>query len=313
MSVVIGGSPTATGGTAPYNYSWAPGGSLNNTTSSNPVATPLTNTIYTVFVTDAAGNTGSATVTILLHAQSIASAGPNHDLCVGDSVTLGGTNIPGGGTVFSWAPNIDISSNSAPNPVAWPIQTTTYTLTVTGPNCTINVSTVTITVHPLPVISAGPDVTILSGQSITLNASGATQYYWSPNTWMNYSNIPNPDVDPANTITYYLLAVDGNGCTAYDNVTITVIESDSLFIYNTFTPNNDGDNDSWFIGNIYSYPDNTLTIFNRNGRVVYSAHPYENNFHGKNQGDELPCGTYYYILDTGKNNKVLHGSVTILR
>ena len=280
-STTIGGAPTASGGTMPYTYSWVPSAGLNNTTSANPIATPTTNTQYTLYVTDAAANSGSAAINVLLHAQSFASAGSAQTICLGDTITLGGINITGGGTVFSWTPNIDLSSNSAANPLAWPIQTTTYTLTVTGPNCPPNITTVKITVNPLPVINAGPDVTILSGQSTSLNASGGTTYTWTPNVSLNYINIPNPDADPTYTLTYYVYGTNQYGCTASDDVIVTVEESDSLFIYNTFTPNGDGDNDNFYIGNIEKFPDNTLTVFNRNGRIVYNAHPYTNNWHAE--------------------------------
>ena len=313
-SLTIGGSPTATGGTAPYTYSWAPSTYLSNITIANPTCLPSSNQTYTVFVTDAAGATGTSTVNVFMHGQSLASAGSAQAICLGDTITLGGpTNFTGGGTVFTWAPNIDISNTSAPNPLAWPVVTTTYTLTVTGPNCPTNTSTVNIVVHPLPVVSAGQNITILSGQSTQLNGTGAQNYFWSPSTSLNYPNIAGPDADPSYTITYNLIGTDQYGCAGYSQVTVTVVESDSLFIYNTFTPNGDGDNDNWYIGNIWGCPDNTLTVFNRYGRIVYTAHPYTNNWHGKLNGDELPAATYYFILDPGNGKKEVHGSVTILR
>ena len=312
-TVTIGGSPTASGGTAPYTYSWAPAAGLNNTTSSNPTATPSTNTQYTVFVIDAAFNSGSSTVNVLLHAQSFASAGLSQSICEGDTVTLGGNNLTAGGAIYNWSPGLGLSSATATNPLAFPLTTTTYTLTVTGPNCPPNITFVTVTVHPLPIANAGTDVTILSGQSTMLNGSGGSIYWWSPATSLNYQTIQNPDADPTYTITYFLAVSDQYGCISYDNVTVTVEPSDSLFIYNTFTPNGDADNDNWYIGNIDKFPDNTLTVYNRNGRIVYNAHPYTNNWHGKTSGEELPCATYYYILDKGNGDPVVHGAVTLLR
>lgn len=313
-SVNLGGSPTASGGTAPYTYSWVPVTYLSNSTAANPACTPAANTSYTVYVTDAAGNTASGSVSVSIYSQSLASAGNGKTICAGDTAILGGpVNLTGGGTVYSWAPNTNISSTSVPYPKVWPPLTTTYTLTVTGPNCPPNVSTVTVTVRPLPPVSAGPNVTIYSGQSIQLQGSGAVNYLWSPSTSLNYPNIPNPDAAPTLTIIYNLLGIDQYGCAAYSSVKVTVIETDSLFFYNTYTPNGDGDNDNWYIGNVYSYPNNTLTVYNRYGRVVYNAHPYINNWHGKTGGDELPAATYYYIFDPGNGKKEIHGAVTIIR
>jgi gliding motility-associated-like protein len=248
-----------------------------------------------------------------VYAESLASAGTSQEICEGDTVTLGGNNLNATGVTYNWTPNIDLSSNSAPKPQAWPALTTVYTLTVNGPNCPSNVSSVTITVHPLPAVNAGPDVTIYSGQATQLNGSGATTYFWTPGTSLNYTNIPNPDANPTYTIQYVLIGTDQYGCVNYDGVVVTVLETDSLFLYNTFTPNGDGDNDNWVIGNLDKFPDNTLTIYNRYGRQVYYAHPYSNNWHGKSGGEELPAATYYYILDKGDGSKELHGAVTILR
>jgi len=54
-STVIGGSPTASGGTSPYTYVWKPTTGLDDPTKANPTASPLTTTTYTVQVTDANG------------------------------------------------------------------------------------------------------------------------------------------------------------------------------------------------------------------------------------------------------------------
>jgi hypothetical protein len=65
-SVQIGGSPTATGGTPPYTYSWTPTTSLSNPTIANPIAAPTSTTTYTVLVTDDNGctDTDSMRVTV---------------------------------------------------------------------------------------------------------------------------------------------------------------------------------------------------------------------------------------------------------
>lgn len=63
-AVQIGGSPTASGGTAPYTYAWTPATGLNDATLANPTASPTTTTEYIVVVTDANNCTGSDTVTV---------------------------------------------------------------------------------------------------------------------------------------------------------------------------------------------------------------------------------------------------------
>lgn len=63
-STVIGGSPTASGGMAPYTYSWLPITGLSDSTVDNPIASPTSTTTYAVTVTDSKGCTGSDNMTL---------------------------------------------------------------------------------------------------------------------------------------------------------------------------------------------------------------------------------------------------------
>lgn len=73
-----------------------------------------------------------------------------------------------------------------------------------------------------------------------------------------------------------------------------------LEVYTLVTPNGDGNNDVWFIGNIDApeYRDNSVKVFNRWGQLVWDATQYDNTnvvFDGvDNNGGRLPEGTYYY-------------------
>ncbi|WP_343762133.1 gliding motility-associated C-terminal domain-containing protein, partial [Gangjinia marincola] len=80
----------------------------------------------------------------------------------------------------------------------------------------------------------------------------------------------------------------------------------AIIIYNLVSPDPDGNNDFFRIGNIEAYPDNEVKIYNRWGVLVYEAEGYNNNtvrFEGVsdgrvtiNEGDKLPVGTYFYIV-----------------
>jgi gliding motility-associated-like protein len=77
-----------------------------------------------------------------------------------------------------------------------------------------------------------------------------------------------------------------------------------VVIPEAFTPDGDGINDEFVIQGIELYPNNTITIFNRWGVIVYEASNYQNNWDGKTQstftisGNDLPTATYYYLFDT---------------
>jgi len=103
--------------------------------------------------------------------------------------------------------------------------------------------------------------------------------------------------------------LDGNSS---DDPTVTLLGC--LDIFNEFSPNDDGVNDTFVINCIDQYPDNELTIYNRWGNVVYKMKGYNNNFRGLSNGrsvltqsELLPVGTYYYVLDLGNGSKPIVG------
>jgi gliding motility-associated-like protein len=79
-------------------------------------------------------------------------------------------------------------------------------------------------------------------------------------------------------------------------------------------------NDVFVIDCIENYPNNSIEIYNRWGNMVYEAKKYSNNFDGTSngravlsQGDELPVGTYYYVIDLGDESKPRVGWLYINR
>lgn len=80
---------------------------------------------------------------------------------------------------------------------------------------------------------------------------------------------------------------------------------------NFITPNGDGKNDVLFFADLESCPENGLKVFDRAGRMLYSASPYQNDWNGTYRGRKLEEDTYYYILERG-NLSPLKGYVTII-
>jgi gliding motility-associated-like protein len=245
-----------------------------------------------------------------------AHAGSNTSVCLNDSVQIGGNPSATGGKppyTYSWTPAATLNVSSAANPYAFPSSTTPYTLTVTDSTGSTAVSAITVSVLPLPIVIAGPDQTIIGGTSTQLQASGAVNYFWSPVTNLSSQNSATPTADPGASITYCVAGVDAKGCVSFDCTEIAVIPSDTVIIYNAFTPNGDGANDVLYIGNIQRFPNNTIQVFNRNGKLVFQESPYKNSWSGKIDGEELPSATYYVVFDKGDGAGKAHGAVTIIR
>jgi gliding motility-associated-like protein len=71
-----------------------------------------------------------------------------------------------------------------------------------------------------------------------------------------------------------------------------------ITIPNTFTPNSDGINDKWEIGNLADYTTADVKVFNRWGSEVYHFNSSLQAWDGTRNGKPLPVGTYYYIIKT---------------
>ena len=95
----------------------------------------------------------------------------------------------------------------------------TYVVTYTAPSS--DTATTSISIDSIPVVSAGADVAICTGNSTVLTASGATTYSWS--TGQTGASIT---VDPTTNTTYTVTGFNG-ACSATDSVDVTVNPQDS--------------------------------------------------------------------------------------
>jgi gliding motility-associated-like protein len=320
-SFAIGGKPSASGGKPPYKYSWSPATGLMNTTMANPICNLTDDVFYTLTVTDDSGKVATSNVQFVMNYLQYINAGKDTSVCVAGTALIGGSmNVIGQNITYNWLPVAGLSDSSLPQPISAPKQTTTYTLTSSTPGCKPTTHLVTITVIPTPVINAGTDITINEGETATLHASGGFFYDWSPINTLTYPKTAEPNAQPILTTDYILLGADKSGnCKGTDTVTVIVRPSDEPVIYNTFTPNSDNNNDTWYIGNIEKYPNNEMEIYNRYGKLVFKTKGYENKYNGntwdgKAFGNDVPSATYFYILDLGVAGKnKYHGTVTIVR
>ncbi len=82
-----------------------------------------------------------------------------------------------------------------------------------------------------------------------------------------------------------------------------------------FTPNGDGKNDLWQIDYLNAFPDCTVEIFNRWGDRLFNSTGYTTPFDGKFKGQDLPVGTYYYVININHPGypKPITGPLTIFR
>ncbi|MES2777262.1 MAG: PKD domain-containing protein [Bacteroidota bacterium] len=173
-----------------------------------------------------------------------------------------------------------------------------------------------VIVYPYPLVSAGPDLVVLQGGQVRINATVSAasgyRYRWTPSTWLDNDSIQTPTVImPQNDITYKVVVTADGGCSAEDEVFVKLLLAP--VIPNAFSPNRDGINDTWVIQYLESYPGATIQVFDRYGRIVFNTVGYNKPFDGKLNGTDLPVGVYYYIVDPKNGRKPMTGSITLLR
>lgn len=169
-----------------------------------------------------------------------------------------------------------------------------------------------LTVQELPRVDAGKDQRILEGNSTLLNGSTTgVRFEWAPADGLDNPFILNPRAAPQVSTTYTLTAWNDQGCVSLSEVRVEVLGI--LKVPNLFTPNNDGTNDRWYIGNIEDYPQCVVQVFNRFGQRVYYSEGYPEAWDGTAGGRILPAATYYYVIKPHQSHPEISGSVTIVR
>ena len=181
-------------------------------------------------------------------------------------------------------------------------ETTSSITFTTAPNFELDLNS--------PVYFDDYNVTINGGTdgsiNLTVDPIATYTYLWSNGqTTEDLSNIAGG--------TYTVSVTNEFGCS--EEGSIFVKEPEAIKLPNTFSPNGDGYNDFYVITGIQGYPDSQLDIFNRWGNLVYSKKGYTNDWNGlSNNGNELPDGTYFIVVDLnmeGKEN--VKGSIDIKR
>lgn len=170
-----------------------------------------------------------------------------------------------------------------------------------------------VTVYKTVRPNAGPDRTISKGISHTLNGSGGLLYNWSPSEFLNNPLVANPIARINESTTFILETTDNNGCVSRDSVTLSILSDFKVRPNNVITPDGNGENDTWIVHNIDNYPDNTVSVFDRWGREVFSTKNYQNDWGGTGKNSQqLMDGTYYYVIEFDQNDVVYKGAITII-
>jgi hypothetical protein len=169
---------------------------IGNVSSGGTAINPSTATRNTLSVKTIMCSTPNCTI----------NAGNDQTVCAGTSVSLSGA----GANSYTW-------NNGVQNGIAFvPTGTQTYTVTGTNAQGCSATDQVVVTVNPLPTVNAGNDQTLCAGASVTLSASGTNAYTWNNGVQNGVAFIPTV------TQTYTVTGTNAQGCSAADQVVVTV-------------------------------------------------------------------------------------------
>ncbi|MDD2636547.1 MAG: PKD domain-containing protein [Bacteroidales bacterium] len=280
-------------------YKWFPTSTLDYDTVPQPIASPNAQVSnYTLIVTDTiTGCQSKDTIIVTMLPSAIANAGPDYQICQGDSVQIGAGLVEG--QMYFWAYDTIVEFIGVPNPFVSPDESRVYTLNTFYLGCDTITDNVMVTIHQLPNVQATDlqnqdTVEIAQGEYVQLLARGGIQFEWTPEESLDNSWVYSPMAHPDTTTVYTVLATDIYGCSNTDQITV-VVNIPGVYIPTAFTPNNDGKNDIFYIRGkgttVFE-----LNIFNRNGDLIYHSTNPQEGWDGTIQGTgkKLPNGAYVY-------------------
>lgn len=174
----------------------------------------------------------------------------------------------------------------------------------------------------IPGIGITPDTSICPGSTIDITAMGGDSYIWYY-TGNQDTTLATQTVTP-NMDSYYYVLITKGACSQYDSILVRLdpnlnCNNINEINNNVFTPDGDGTNDVFVIdiGYLLNGNDNMLTVYNRWGDIINKFQNYNNVdvvWDGTNlAGEQVPAGTYFYVVEIPSINYSYSGWVQVLR
>lgn len=295
---------------------------LSCATCNNPIAKPTESNTYTVVGIDSNNCSDTAEVYIEVLKKGQTDVGPDMDMCYDEQAVL----YAAGGIEYTWLPDVSLNNNSVASPISSTKESIQYMVIIKQNDCFTDTLYQLVTVHPLPTVDLGPDISgAVSGASFQLHAEAtlAQQIKWTPATGLSCDDCFDPMARTVGqTITYTAKVTSEYGCVAQDDIVITIGCDGSVFTMpNTFTPNGDGLNDRFWPITKGTLKVDKFAIYNRWGERIFEAQNFPTNdskygWDGTYKNAQLSPDVYVYFIEItcASGQKIrIKGDISLIR
>lgn len=195
----------------------------------------------------------------------------------------------------------------------------------TNPDC-FEIGSFTVRYYYISVSDSGVELKACADENFdltqiegSLDLSGdqyITGYYGSLEDFEADTKISDPvnyTINTQETLVYVTVEGSNMICPNVYSVSLTIRECE-IFIPEGFSPNRDGINDYFEISNLDAFPNYSLKIYSRYGRLLYDGKSGDTPWDGTSKnGNDIPSGVYYYVLNLKKDNRIEKGWVYLNR
>ena len=317
LDFVLNAIPGTVGGTGTWSMFSGPGDAIFSPDPDTSAATVTVTKFgeYEFVWTEVNSTCQSADlIKVIFYDLPSVSAGRDTVICIGESVQLEAMGVGS----FQWKPDTLVNNPEIIDPIATPLTSTLFNITLTDQHGCKNSDTILVEVRKNPVAYAGPDQ-ILENLFRTTMAAAMPDIYesgkWSlisGNGEFSDSLNPKTIVSALSLGENILLWTVTNGFCPSSSDSLTILIHDFV-IPTLITPNMDGKNDYFVLKGIETLGKTELTIFDRRGAQVYSNNNYDNKWNGVDYHENpLPDDTYFFVLKT-VSGKSISGYIVIKR
>jgi gliding motility-associated-like protein len=215
-------------------------------------------------------------------------------LCQGQTTAL---DASVSNMVYLWSPGGETTQTIVVSTIG------NYSVTISSPTVVSCDSKKNITVieHPQPNINS----IVVIENSIVIQLENPESYFEYSINGIDFQALNQFSYIPTGQYTAFVR--DNNGC----NI---VTQQFTIFtIPKFFTPNNDGFNDVWKIKEMGDYPNSSVQIYDRYGKLITELNSSNYSWDGKYNSEILPADDYWYHLKLDNINPEIKGHFTLKR